>query len=88
MSSLAPYQAAASDTPSLGSGQDIARKQVESAMEQIRSANTLLDGLAAQFPAAAQEVDAAKKMLVKVTVKIVGSQSQSEAPQTPTGVMG
>jgi isocitrate/isopropylmalate dehydrogenase len=88
MQGLAPYQGVASNTPTMGATQDIARKQVESAMGQIRSANQLLDGLATQFPAAAQEVDACKKALVKVTVKIVGSQSQSETPQTPTGVMG
>lgn len=88
MSSLAPYQAASSGSPSLGAGQDMARKQVESAMEQIRSANQLIGGLAAQFPAAAKELDAVKQALVKVASKIVGSQSQTETPQPPTGVMG
>lgn len=88
MQELSAYQAASSDTPTLGATQGIARQKVESAMNQIRSANQLLNGLATQFPAAAQEVDACKKALVKVGVKIVGSQSQSDSQPTPTGVMG
>ncbi len=88
MQGLGAYQAAASATPAMGEGQGLVRKQVESAMNQIRSANQILDGLASQFPAAADAVDIAKKALVKVTVTIVGSQSQSEAPQASTGVMG
>jgi hypothetical protein len=89
MQSLQPYQAALSNTPSMGgNGQDMARKQVESAMEQIRTANQLIGGLANQFPAAAKELDAVKQALVKVASKIVGSQSQTETPQPPTGVMG
>jgi hypothetical protein len=87
MQGMQPYQAASSNTQPLGADQSLARKQVESAMQQIRSANQLLDGLAAQFPAVAKEVKAAKDSLIKITTGIVGSQGQSES-QPPTGVMG
>ena len=87
MQDMQSFGAMASETPSLGGGQDLARKQMETAMEQIRAANKIIDGIASQFPAAAQEADAVKKALVKVTVKIVGSQAQPQNPQ-PTGVTG
>jgi hypothetical protein len=66
---------------------DLARRQVDSAMEQIRSANSLIDSLATQFPAAAEESKAVKKAMTQLMIKIVGSQSQPESP-APTGVMG
>jgi hypothetical protein len=66
---------------------DLARRQVESAMEQIRNANTLIDSIATQFPAAAEEARGVKKAMTQLMVKIVGSQAQPESP-APTGIMG
>lgn len=65
----------------------MAKKQAESAAEQIRAANRILDSLAAQFPAASRDVEKAKQSLTAILGKIVGSQAQSEA-QPETGVMG
>lgn len=87
MRDIPAYQAVSAQTPSVTGGSNVARRQVETAMEQIRSASQILSGLASMFPAAAEQVDEAKKALVKVTTRIVGSQTQPEQPQ-PTGVMG
>ncbi len=62
------------------------KQQMEAAGMQIRSVGQQLDGLAKQFPAAAQDILMLKQGLTKVLVKIVGS-SQTES-QAPTGALG
>jgi len=66
--------------------EQLRKQQMESAGMQIRSVGQQLDGLAKQFPAAAQDILMLKQGLTKVLVKIVGS-SQTES-QAPTGALG
>ena len=81
--------AATANLPPFGADdvRSMQRRQQESAMDQIRQANAIVDGLAAQFPAAADEVKAVKAAMVKIATKIVGSSTQPQS-QAPTGVMG
>jgi|SRR5271155_1371163 len=81
--------AATSNLPAFGADdvRSLQKRQTESAMDQIRQANTIIDSIAAQFPATSAEVQAAKAAMVKIMTKIVGSQSQPQSQQ-PTGVMG
>lgn len=84
---ITPMTAAMGGIQGFSSQQSMEKKQAESAAEQIRTANRILDSLAAQFPAASREVEKAKQALTGILGKIVGSQAQSET-QPPTGVMG
>lgn len=88
-SDVSSLGAATSDLPAFGANdvQALQQRQTESAMNQIRQANTIIDSIASQFPAAAQEVQAAKAAMVKIMTKIVGAQTQPRSQQ-PTGVMG
>jgi len=87
--SLNGIDAATSNLPAFGADdvRSMQKRQSESAMDQIRQANSIVDSIAAQFPAAAEEVKAAKTAMVKIMTKIVGSQTQPQSQQ-PTGVMG
>ena len=78
-----------SQSPAFGQqdGNDLAKQQAESAMQQVRQANSIMDGIARQFPAAAKEVEAVKAAMVQVLTRIVGSQSRAVS-QPSTGVMG
>lgn len=84
---MGPMSAVLGGTPGISSQMGMAKKQAESAAEQIRTANRIVDSLAAQFPAASADVEKCKQALTAILSKIVGSQIQSET-QSETGVMG
>jgi hypothetical protein len=62
------------------------KQQMESVEMQVRSITEMVDGIAKQFPAAAQETMALKAGLTRMLVRIVGSSTPESQPQT--GAMG
>jgi uncharacterized protein involved in exopolysaccharide biosynthesis len=74
------------DTSSQINAEQIRRQQIQSVSMQIQDIGSRLDGIAKQFPAAAQDVNNLKQGMTKLLVRIVGS-SMSES-QSPTGALG
>ena len=66
--------------------EQLRKQQMESVNLQIRSLGEALDGIARQFPAAAQEAQGLKAGLTRMLVRIVGSSTSGSQPAT--GAMG
>ena len=66
--------------------EQLRKQQMESVQLQTRSIGEALDGIAQQFPAAGQEIQALKSGLTRMLIRIVGSSTPGSQPST--GAMG
>jgi len=66
--------------------ESVRRAQIQQVSVNVQDLSKRLDGIARQYPAAAQDAEELKRGLTRLLVRIVGS-SMAES-QSPTGALG